>query len=136
MNNMRNNSSHQGVALIEAMVALAIVAIALTALLHSLNISSNSHQHLRNKTLARWLAANQLNQAYIQHRYFNVQPLRLSGSVDMWQQRWHWRLQKNASGLPGLQRWSLGVNLLEQNGNQQASPQAQTLFNLERLVLQ
>lgn len=55
---MMKNS--KGFTLIEVMVALAIFAIAMSALMSAMNNSSLNLSSLQNRTMAQWLASNHL----------------------------------------------------------------------------
>lgn len=55
---MKNLS--KGFTLIEVMVALAIFAIAMSALMSAMNSSSRNLSSLQNRTMAQWLATNHL----------------------------------------------------------------------------
>jgi general secretion pathway protein I len=121
--------AQDGVMLIEVMVALAIVAIALSALLFNLNTLSDSHQYIRDKSHARWIASNQLNLAYINHRYFEASNTKNHGTVSMLERDWHWRLSKKPLKGSKLQRWTLTVGLSK------TGSASDTLVTLERLSL-
>ncbi len=50
----------EGFTLIEVMIALAIFAIAITALMSAMNSSANNLTGLQNRTLAQWIASNRM----------------------------------------------------------------------------
>lgn len=109
--------------LIEVMVALAIVAIALSALLTNLNVLSDSHHHLRDQMVARWIAANQLNQAFIEKKYFAKAPSQ-RGKIQMMSQQWDWQLKTTKLDNNRLERWELKVE----------QPASGSKMQLQRLV--
>lgn len=94
--------------LIEVMVALAIVAIALSALVNNLNTLSDSHHYLRDQMVSRWVAANQLNQVFIEKKYFSQKP-KQRGKVKMMSQQWDWQLKTSKLDNNRLERWELKV---------------------------
>ena len=50
----------KGFTLIEVMVALAVFAIAMTALMSAMQNSAHNLEGLRNRTIAQWIASNRL----------------------------------------------------------------------------
>jgi general secretion pathway protein I len=54
--------SRQGFTLLETLVALAILAIGLTAAMRAVGLSTQSAGDLRDRRLAQWVAANRLAQ--------------------------------------------------------------------------
>jgi general secretion pathway protein I len=84
---MRTRRS-QGFTLIEVLVALAIVALAASALLGTLTSSKSNAIYLRNKTLAEWVAFNRLTEI----RIAKLMPDKgkRTGNAEMGGQRWQW----------------------------------------------
>ena len=62
MTTRRYSHKHRGFTLIEVMVALTIIAISLSALLSTSGTQANSAGYLKQKTLAHWVAMNELTQ--------------------------------------------------------------------------
>jgi len=58
-----NRRSNIGFTLIEILVAVAILAIALTAVIRVIGVAVNNEQHLQQKTVAHWVAMNVLAEA-------------------------------------------------------------------------
>ena len=56
------NVKQSGFTLIEVMVALTIIAISLGALLSTSGTQANSVAYLKQKTLAHWVAVNELTE--------------------------------------------------------------------------
>ncbi len=79
---------HHGFTLIEVMVALTIIAIALTALLSTSGTQANSVTYLKQKTLAHWVAMNELTQLRILGTLPDVGDKK--GSTEMANHEWHW----------------------------------------------
>ncbi|MBL4712737.1 MAG: type II secretion system minor pseudopilin GspI [Gammaproteobacteria bacterium] len=77
-----------GFTLIEVMVALTIIAISLGALLNTSGAQANSATYLKQKTLAHWVAMNELTQLYILKKLPNVGEKK--GSTKMANHEWHW----------------------------------------------
>lgn len=91
---VRNDSSlpapkHlQGFTLIEVMVALTIIAISLTALLSTSGTQANSASYLKQKTLAHWVAVNELTQIRIAKEFPDVGDKK--GETTMANNDWYW----------------------------------------------
>ncbi len=82
-------NSHSGFTLLETLVALSILALALLALLKASMQQINTQHHLRQKTLAQWVAANQLTRLRLSAVSPTLEPL--TGQSDMAQQTWYWQ---------------------------------------------
>lgn len=79
---------HAGFTLIEVMVALTIIAISLGALLSASGTQANSASYLKQKTLAHWVAANELAQLNIEKTLPDTGELK--GSTSMANHDWYW----------------------------------------------
>jgi general secretion pathway protein I len=86
---------HQhGFTLIEVMVAVAIVALAVSALLFSVGKQVESSDYLREKILAQWLALNVLQQAQLTARVTEKFPDdQDSGDSKFANRDWRWEIQ-------------------------------------------
>lgn len=69
MNLNRRNKYHSGFTLIEILVALTIVAIALGALVKASGDHTHSASYLKQKTLAHWVAMNELSLLQIEKKW-------------------------------------------------------------------
>ena len=79
---------HDGFTLIEVMVALTIIAISLGALLSTSGTQASSATYLKQKTLAHWVAANELTQIRISKTFPNAGDKK--GSTEMAGHEWYW----------------------------------------------
>lgn len=98
-----------GFTLLEVLVALAIVALGMGALLAALTSSAGNVQALREKTLAQWIALNQVADARL-----NLQAPQLGttqGDVNNFgNSNWHWQRTVTSVGMvPGLLQITVGV---------------------------
>jgi general secretion pathway protein I len=83
-----------GFTLIEVMVAVAIVALAVSALLFSVGKQVESSDYLREKILAQWLALNVLQQAQLTARVTEKFPDdQDSGDSKFANRDWRWEIQ-------------------------------------------
>lgn len=78
-----------GFTLIEVMVALTIIAISLSALLNSSGTQANSVGYLKNKTIAHWVAVNELTQLRINKEFPDLGEKK--SSTEMANYKWHWK---------------------------------------------
>lgn len=87
---MKNN---KGFTLIEILVALAILATALTAVLLTLQTSNRTSQMLHDKTICNWVADDVI--ARLQVKLINAPPPgeKLIGQSYAWQQNWYWQIE-------------------------------------------
>lgn len=77
-----------GFTLIEVMVALTIIAIALAALLNTSGAQANNAAYLKQKTLAHWVAMNEITQLRIEKKLPDLGDKK--GSTSMANHEWHW----------------------------------------------
>ncbi|MGH8258086.1 MAG: type II secretion system minor pseudopilin GspI [Steroidobacteraceae bacterium] len=90
----------QGFTLIEVLVALAIVAIGMSAVLEAVGSSADTASYLQEKTLAEWIALNQLATTRLQ-----VQPPAKGtsdGELDYAGRHWRWHQEVMDGGFPGI----------------------------------
>jgi len=88
--NMHNkyHNKHSGFTLIEVMVALTIIAISLGALLSTSGTQAYSASYLKQKTLAHWVAANELAELSANNTFPNTGEQK--GSTSMANHEWFW----------------------------------------------
>lgn len=90
----RNDTARQmckclsGFTLIEVMVALTIIAISLSAVLSTSGAQANNATYLKQKTLAHWVAVNELTQIRISKEFPDVGDKK--GSTSMANHDWYW----------------------------------------------
>ena len=91
-----------GFTLVEVMVALAIIAIALTAAAAKMGRMVDTSNSMRERTYASWIAQNKITEM----RLANVIPevSSTSGDVDFANTNWEWRAVVAESGIENLYR--------------------------------
>jgi general secretion pathway protein I len=96
-----------GFTLIEVLVALAIVAVGMTAVLGAIGSSADSASWLREKTLAEWIALDRIAETRLQPRL----PSKGSsdGELDYAGQHWRWHEEVMDGDLPGILRIDVTV---------------------------
>lgn len=118
----------RGFTLVEVMVALAVVAIALPALLVSLNQQVDSTAYLRDKSVAHMVAANKLTEIRILARARqSLLQGRDSGVTTMVGRDWYWWVDSKPTAVEGFYRISIQVAAEE-------TSQDQPLYSLEAFM--
>ena len=88
MNNFNIKTQHAGFTLLEVMVALTIIAISLGALLSTSGAQATSVGYLKQKTLAHWVAVNELTQIRINKEFPDLGDKK--DSTNMANHDWYW----------------------------------------------
>ena len=98
---------HRGFTLVEVMVALAIIALALTAIAAKMSRMIDTSNSMRERTYASWIAQNKITEL----RLANVIPevSTTSGDVEYADQTWRWRAVVSESGVENLFRVDVEV---------------------------
>jgi general secretion pathway protein I len=107
----RNDSLQRGFTLLEVLVALGIVAVALGAIIKATAESASNVAYLRDKTLASWVALNQLNRTLLSKEKPSEggEKSTSSGKVEMAGREWRWELQNSETSDPDLRRLEVSV---------------------------
>jgi general secretion pathway protein I len=106
---MNYRKSSSGLTLIEVLVALAIIAIAMTAIIKAASQNIRSTSYLQHKTLALWVGQNVINQARV-----GVIKLPDGGdwsdnTVTIMGEEWHWRGRSEMSANKHIRKLSVDV---------------------------
>ena len=87
---------HNGFTLVEVMVAMAIVALAVSSLLFSVGKQVDNSAYLREKILAQWVALNVLQEAQLTARATEKFPdEKTSGDIKLADRQWQWEMQSS-----------------------------------------
>ena len=119
---MKSADTARGFTLVEVLVALAIVALAVTAVLVSMMRQIEGTTYLRDKMIAHWVAENQLELALLRNAASNQVPQDVqSGEVEMAGSTWYWRAEPKRTGAQGFVQLEISVSA---NEEKDASPLA------------
>lgn len=99
--------------LVEVMVALAIIALSLTAIAAKMSRMIDTSNSMRERTYASWIAQNKITEM----RLANVIPdvTTTSGDLDYANINWRWRAVVSESGIENLFR--VDVEVLDADGD-------------------
>ena len=91
---------HRGFTLIEVLVALAVVTLGMAALLGTLNSAAGTAGYLQDKTLAEWIALNQVSKV----RLSSQAPSKgdSDGEIDYAGRKWKWSQNIDDGSIPGV----------------------------------
>ncbi len=99
-----------GFTLVEVMVAVAIVGIALPALMFQVMKQADHSGYLREKTLAYWLAENQVTRLRLQKQLTGSAPTKAANDEAMMLGiRWYWRIEPEKTVQGALFRYKVSV---------------------------
>ena len=110
------NRPYMGFTLIELMVALAVLAIGMTAVLHSTSQAGHAGIFLKQKTIAHWVASNQAAELSINREW--LEPGVTTGTETMARQTWNWEAEVQNTEVPELRLVTIRVSL---DGEEKAS---------------
>ncbi len=100
----------QGFTLIEVLVAVSIIGIALPALLYTTMVQLDGTAHMRNRTIANWVASNKITELQIENALLGEAPQdQDEGTVEMAGYRWRWHLDTEVTDLPHYYRTEVSV---------------------------
>jgi general secretion pathway protein I len=106
---MSKHASSRGFTLLEVLVALAVFAVAVTALIYGLGESTRAQAYLEQRTLAHWVAMNQIALTRMQSKWPSVGIS--NGSEEMTGTEWHWTRTVEQTSDPKLRRVEIEVRL-------------------------
>jgi general secretion pathway protein I len=97
----------RGFTLVEVLVALAVIAIALTAILQAFGQGVDTSVALRERTIALWVAQNRLAEHYVEHSWPALDVT--EGTREMAGREWRWRVQAAATPDADIRRIEIEI---------------------------
>jgi len=97
----------RGFTLIEVLVALAVAAIGLAAVLDVVTNAARNSTYLHDKTIASWIALNQITQIRLGATLPSVD--KTSGDLDFGNDKWKWQQTITQTEVPGMRRIDVSV---------------------------
>ncbi len=100
---------NKGFTLIEVLIALTIIAVALTALMKATIFNVTGASRLKERMISHWVQEQGL--LFVQLGLIGVKPNHITTeSTVMLNQRWYWRIQYHKTALPSVQKISVVVS--------------------------
>ena len=102
-------SKAAGFTLIEVLLALAVIAIALTALIKSTAQSVVNTAHIKDKTISHWVAMQGVSMIQL-GLVKQVQTQESTHVTEMLGQRWYWRANIRSTPIKNMQQIDITVS--------------------------
>ena len=101
----------RGFTLIEVLVALIVVSLGMLAVIQTVGQTANNSTYMRDKTVAHWIAMNQLTEVRLQP---NAPPIdKSSDEVEMAGRDWRWTMEVKQTPVETIRRIDIRVRLAE-----------------------
>lgn len=98
-----------GLTLIEVLIALAIIAISLTAVIKAASQNIRATSYLQNKTIALWVAQNVMNEVQLGLLKVSDERDAEAGKTEMLGQKWYFRATEQATGNVSIKKIEVKV---------------------------
>lgn len=112
------NRRHHGFTLVEVLVALAVLAIALAAILHTIGQAIDATTTLRDRSIALWVAQNRLAEHRMRRDW--PAPDTTNGEAEIGGVKWFWREQVVTTPEPNIRRIEITVRHTADSQNTRA----------------
>lgn len=103
--------STAGFTLIEVLAALIIVSLGMLGVIQAVSQTASNSVYLRDKTLAHWIAMNQLTETRLAQRPPEIDES--SDEVDYAGRRWRWTMEVSETPVESLRRIDVRVSLAD-----------------------
>jgi general secretion pathway protein I len=108
----------RGFTLVEVLVALAVLAIVLTAVMHTMAQAIDATATLRERHVALWVAQNRLAEHQMRHEWPAVDTR--DGDTETGGEKWFWREQVSTTPEPTIRRIEITIRRQAGSENTQA----------------
>ena len=96
-----------GFTLIEVLVALIVVGLGMLAVIQTVSQTANNTSYIRDKTIAHWIAMNQLTQVRLQP---GAPPIdKSSDELEMAGRKWRWTMEVKQTPVESIRRIEVSV---------------------------
>ena len=107
----RRNRRSEGMALLEVLVALVVVAMGMLAVQGQISSFAHTAHYMQKKSLASWIASNKITEFSLAPRWPEIGET--SGDLEFANQEWHWRAKVEETQVENLRRVDVTVALAE-----------------------
>ncbi|HEY0975589.1 MAG TPA: type II secretion system minor pseudopilin GspI [Solimonas sp.] len=114
----------RGFTLIEMLAAVAVLAMAMAAILAGMSRYADNAGHLRDRTIAIWVAHNRLTQIELDRTWPDIG--KSDGDMEMAGLEWRWEVEVQKTPDENLRRIDIWV--LPQNGKRNDAPTLTAFF--------
>ncbi len=104
-------SGQHGFTLIEVLAALIIVALGMMAVIQAVSQTASNSTYLRDKTIAHWVALNQLTETRLQRTPPAIDET--SDEVEMAGREWRWTMTVTQTPVESMRRIDISVRPAE-----------------------
>ncbi len=111
--------SQSAFTLIEIMVALAIIALTMGAIIENTTASTRNALYLKEKTVARWIALNQITLVRAKRQWSSNS--NKQGVVEMANREWSWKMTIQKTDDANMRRLTVDVFADDNDGQVLAS---------------
>ena len=102
-----NRHMSRGFTLLEILIALAVLALAMGAIIKAASDYTSGLSHLRDRTMANWVARNVLNEFQVKNDWPSVGQRK--GDMEMGHYEWRWLANISQTDEPELRRLDVEV---------------------------
>lgn len=99
----------RGFTLIEVLVALVVVSLGMLAVIQTVGQTANNSTYMRDKTMAHWIAMNQLTQVRLQPTPPPID--KSSDEIEMGDRDWRWTMEVKRTAIETIRRIDIRVRL-------------------------
>lgn len=100
-----------GFTLLEVLAALIIVSLGMLGVIEAVSQTASNGSYLRDKTLAHWVAMNQLTKTRLESRPPKIDET--SDEIEMADRRWRWTMKITQSPVESVRRIDISVRLAD-----------------------
>ena len=97
----------RGFTLLEVLIAILLLALALTALVRLAGLEARASAHLRERTLAQWVASNALAETRLREPFPAIG--RREGETALGSRRWRWQIDVQGTDEASIRRMEARV---------------------------
>lgn len=109
------NRRNTGFTLLEILVALVVLAVALTAVIRAVSADASNIGYMRDKTLAHWVAINHITEIHINKEWPPVGTK--SGTEYMTNRDWYWQTKVSTTADEDVRRIEISVSTEDDDEN-------------------